>query len=182
MSRRFGRQQKRRMRAEIAQLADAESSLRDALHMQAGLTSHIRQKLDQYRSQLSDVAGVLGENFIALDPQMLKRTLDQVDNMRMPAPCSMMDYLTLMKAEARCGNMRMTEEIIEMVLFSGRYQFDEVMRQMHFVVKCNKPGMEIAYAVSESAIRSHDPNELADNITRILRQGIKNAIIELRAK
>ena len=65
MSRRYGRNQKRRARAEIAQLEQRTAEL------QAGMRSQTWE-ISRQQSQLNDVARIMGTNFIGLHPALWK--------------------------------------------------------------------------------------------------------------
>lgn len=71
MSRRFGRNQRRRARAEIAQLEQKVADLSSAMEMDRALLRQQTQKIGALRGQLENVARIMGTNFIGLEPKLL---------------------------------------------------------------------------------------------------------------
>lgn len=70
MSRRYGRNQKRRARAEIAQLEQTTANLRTGMAQDRALLQRQRRDIDERDEQLKLVAQVLGTNFIGLRPAL----------------------------------------------------------------------------------------------------------------
>lgn len=72
MSRRFGRQQKRKMRAQIADMETRISNLQEALAMQQGLSRNMSSRLDEMRGTFNVLERVLGPYFIGLPPKQVE--------------------------------------------------------------------------------------------------------------
>lgn len=70
MSRRYGRNQKRRARAAIAQLEQKATDLQTGMAMDRALLRSQTQRIEEQREQLKDVARILGTNFIGLQPAL----------------------------------------------------------------------------------------------------------------
>lgn len=71
MSRRFGRQQKRKMRAQIAELERANVGLQAAYDMNSELTKHLSRNLNEMRETFSNLESVLGPHFIGLPTKVV---------------------------------------------------------------------------------------------------------------
>ncbi len=72
MSRRYGRNQKRRARAEIAKLEQRTTELQTGMEMDRALLQSQGAKLSAQDARLKFVAKVLGTDFIGLEPALWK--------------------------------------------------------------------------------------------------------------
>src|SRR4051812_45424239 len=65
MSRRFGRNQRRRMREELAAKSSSIGSLEAARAMDQGLLRYQSEKLDDYKEMLHEVRSMVGQAAVA---------------------------------------------------------------------------------------------------------------------
>lgn len=137
MSRRYGRNQKRRALARIEQLELAAA----ALHIAA---SQARDSAAFARAELEHVREALGENFIGLSPMQIAYRLNaQRDPLDWKHPIGGENDLVTMHA----------------LSFQCRDESDRHEYQMHF--RFDLAGQTVGYAVSEPAIRRTPPKHLA---------------------
>lgn len=150
MSRRYGRNQKRQAQARIAELEEAYWML-DGLHQ------HTVRQRDRLREQLDRVTQALGPNFIGLDPveAALSSVLPHAGRFRMLAPND--DAVTM-----QMMSMRVTD--------AG----DSADCRMH--IRATLAGGDVAYAISESALRDCDATFLAQQITRQMAPALVKAL------
>lgn len=74
MSRRYGRQQKRKAREQIAQLEQEAKRWRDAYELNVPM---LEKQLRQKRAALETVAEVLGANFVGLPAEQLAQRVER---------------------------------------------------------------------------------------------------------
>lgn len=177
MSRRFGRNQRRKMRERIA---DLEAAYR----IESGLRAYIRRERDNLSHALGVVERVLGRHFAGLPPQTVhdslcgerERVRISLDEPPMltpfPAPLAMLDVNT------RCRT-------VEAWLLHCEVGLDELRNQVHIIVAykgANAP--RSAYFISQQAIAQMRacPEDLAMRLAPMLAQSLLDAIKPDRAR
>lgn len=143
MSRRYGRNQRRRARAHVAEL---EAQAAELQHQ----ASSARFEANTYRWQVADVREVLGPHFMGLPPQMLGPEiwrLYELDRALLPGPA---------------------DDVIEVRAMTYETVFDSTKppHYMHFLVRL--AGGEVAYAISSAALRNAPAEVVARQIGRQL--------------
>lgn len=158
MSRRYGRNQKRRARADIAQLEQKATALQAGMAMDRELLRNQTQRIDELRAQLEDVAQIMGTDFIGLEPALWKFS----DKHKL-------DYL---RCPVDGGDVLM--HTMRARITSDRLRPDYAV---HF--RAELAGEQVGYTISECALRDAPEGlivrRLADEMARLL-------MIELRKK
>lgn len=158
MSRRYGRNQKRRAREEIAQREQAIASLLTGMAQDRALLQRQRMDIAERDDQLKFVAKVLGTNFIGLRPALYEfREKHQSDYFRHQVN----------GAAALMHTMR-----TNITTASDRPDY-----RVHFRVSLK--GESVGYAISECALWDEDESIL---IPRIASEMAELLIREMRKK
>lgn len=134
MSRRYGRNQKRRAAAEIAELKDRIVELNYGITLANALSRQLAVDKAKLQSQLDYVVRTLGPNFIGLPaPEAAFKVTEEV---------------------RRRGDFRMlvpgSDEIATMHLLSVEDSDDDVRNQIHLRVRLAE--RDVGYAISKQAI------------------------------
>lgn len=144
MSRRFGRQQKRKMRAQIADLERANAGLQSAYDLNIGLTKHLSRSLNEMRETFSNLEGVLGPYFIGLPPKVVS-VREIHDVYQMPelsrAPIKPWDGRDLNDLEYKV-------HALENTMLESEYR--AMLGYMH--VRLNGPAGDFAYSTTRQAL------------------------------
>jgi hypothetical protein len=130
MSKRFGRNQRRRAREHIAQLAADSARWQEAHARESGLLRHVSNKLRAMESQMADLATALGVNYVGLPAREIVMKANDLarDSFRMLTPSSAVAAMDLMRVDSH---------------------HDE-RSQMHVRVRVG--GSVVAYAISVEAL------------------------------
>lgn len=187
MSRRFGRNQKRRLREELAamqsaagmQASMARGNAERANRAEESCTGALVREA-QIRQMLEATGAMVGRQALAagiptnFNADWLKHGKK---NFRLPVP--------VFAAEAPSYGVRCTEEAVMvhdeiMRLLEVEAVRSQVSRAMH--VRVTFDDIPIGYALSDSALRSLPETMLADRIARELRPLLVNAIQELKGR
>lgn len=153
MSRRYGRNQKRKARQQIAKLTrDLEGCSRDMILL--------RRQLNDARWQLDNVREALGPNFIGLPPELLVRRVLEIGE----------NYDFRYPALGRELNM-------QSLVYRSFSDKERHVHQLHFRVEL--AGQQVGYAISDPALRSAPADWLARNIgheiARVLVHDLREA-------
>lgn len=156
MSRRYGRNQKRRARAEIAKLEQKAANLQTGMEMDRALIRHQSQKIEEHREQLNFVASILGTNFIGLKPALWKFS----DKHRL-------DYF---RCPVAGGDVMMHTMRTGITDGNGRPDY-----MVHFHVEL--AGETGSYAISECALRDGPEDyivrRISDEMSRLLMDELR---------
>lgn len=158
MTRRYGRNQKRRARAQAAEMEKMIISLRDGMVMDRALLEQQRRRIDKQDEQLKLVAKVLGTNFIGLEP-----ALWEFKDKNLP------DWL---RRPVQGGDVMM--HVMKAYITEAKDRPDYMM---HFRVKLMDE--VVGYAISECALRD-GPDEYI--VHRIGEEMATLLVAELRKK
>lgn len=181
MSRRFGRNQRRRMREELAAKESAVSSLHKAMSIARALLAEQSSKISRMLDWVQDVRDMVGPFAIAAgeplhDEYMLASgTRAYRVGVQQPASatlCSGSEFSVSIASEMHIETMRLLE-----VKFIG----DAMRAQMHCMVRLDDG--DVAYAISDSALRRMSDVELekhflphvAEKLSRLLARRIAAA-------
>lgn len=151
MSRRYGRNQKRRARAEIAKLEQRATELQTGMAMDRALMRSQTEKLNAQAARLKFVANVLGTNFIGLEPALWKfRDEHRPDYFRCPVDG---------------GDVLMHTMRANITTAPDRHDY-----MVHFHVEL--AGESVAYSISECALRDGPEDyivrRISDEMGRLL--------------
>lgn len=156
MSRRYGRNQKRRARAEIAQLEQRTTEL------QAGMRSQTLE-ISRQQSQLNDVARIMGTNFIGLQPAL-----------RMFSDKHLPDWF---RAHVQGGAVMMHTMRTHITTAPDRPDY-----MMHF--RATLMDEVVGYAISECALRDGPEDYLvrciAEEMARLLMAELRKKFVRSR--
>lgn len=176
MSRRYGRNQKRRAREELqaveSQVAAAESQvakLHAAREMDAGLMAHIGRKLDRAEKFVGRVLDVVNRFSTLDDASDHPGGAVGAPSFRMPVE----QRMSLSSMSDRQQD-RIRAEIMHVI--NCKSFFDYIAPEMHLRVEL--AGGEVGYAISDTALKRMGEDELYDTIivpmARQLVREIKN--------
>lgn len=151
MSRRYGRNQKRRARAAIARLEQRATELQTGMAMDRALLRSQTQRIDELRAQLKDVAEIMGTDFIGLEPALWKfNDKHKLDYLRCPVD----------GGDVLIHTMRTK-------ITSDRLRPDYMV---HF--RAELAGETVGYAISECALRDapegYIVRRISDEMARLL--------------
>jgi hypothetical protein len=156
MSRRYGRNQKRRARAEIAKLEQVAAELQAGMEMDRGLLQFQAREINRQQSQLNDVARIMGTNFIGLQPALWK-----FSDKHQP------DYF---RCRVNDGDVQM--HVMRTHIASAPDRPDYMM---HFRVEL--AGEPVGYAISECALRDGPEDYvvrcIAEEMARLLMSELR---------
>lgn len=161
MSKRFGRNQRRKLREEIAFLK-AEVDQCDRL------LSSVRHELAMYRDVADRTAKVLGDYFISLPVKTVGvKHIPDFFNFQNPLPATPV---------WPWGNLRPTMEALSYIdseIMVGRTTFDQLRGQMH--IRFSSGLGQVAYAVSRNAFS----NITTTAAIRIVAEGLADCLVEM---
>jgi len=151
MSRRYGRNQKRRARAEIAKLEQRTAELQTGMAMDRALLRSQTEKLNAQATRLKFVATVLGTDFIGLEPALWEfRDKHRQDFFR---------------ARVKDGDVMMHTMRTHIITDPFRPDY-----MVHFRVQL--AGEAVGYAISECALRDGPEDyivrHISDEMARLL--------------
>lgn len=172
MSKRFGRNQKRRMREQLVQQQAQISNLETARALDAGLLRYQRRKVEDYVQIIQDVRETLGDNHIALPPDVGQMVVpDDQTAFQVPLrqPLQMYDYAADIGA---MSTKALSEYLHVLLVKSAVRDFGH-----HVIVGADLAGKKSRYAISDDGLRNirRDRLELilAENIARHLVDQLK---------
>lgn len=145
MSKRYGRNQKRRARERIAQLESARA-------MDQGLLAHVRRKLNDAEQVIDHARKVLG-NDVALPP---------LDRGYHPSPLGgdfrMAEPTRSFSRTDKNSPIFLEHKVIQMRQLLSRIEFRDYPRAVHFYVRLDDGN--VAYAIDERAFLQMRSDEL----------------------
>lgn len=168
MSRRFGRNQKRKMRAEIAHVMEREAKLSEAYWREQDLMVRMSKDNEQLRETINLTEKVLGAYFATLPP----KTLEVNEEIDMPENYHRMDYprMSLTGLWDRSAPLEAKLHFIDAAVMNGETWVDELKKQMH--ISFRSPAGEVRYGFSPNAF-NNIPRErvvtyIAENMAEFL--------------
>lgn len=144
MSKRFGRNQRRKMREQLAAATEKSDRFEQAWRHQAGLLSHMHRENADLRTQLDNAKAVIGRYHPAFPPERVTLGYLPAPGERYRIPVGPGEMATL----------------ATMTITAGR---DNVFNEVHF--RLIHGDVVAAYAVSETAMRNCEPSQLCEQIT-----------------
>ncbi|WP_343577965.1 hypothetical protein [Pseudomonas sp.] len=169
MSKRFGRNQKRKMRSRI-------EALDTAIAMDRGLLAHQTRLLNEKDDALQMVARVLGDYFIGL-PVHTQQVDQLMERMRLPKRIPIRELMFQ-------SNERI-EHVVERAVhvldcFAPEHMVDELRNMQH--IRIRSVHGDAAYAISEMAMRNAPPEYMAQMIGREVAEYVVRKIMPRRAR
>lgn len=161
MSKRFGRNQKRKLKTEVVGLKNQVSGLTKDKDWYYKNTS-------QYKQALDDIRGYLGKYFSGLPPQELSVLEDHIcfDSFRIAAHSFHKAYHEdpLALADSICQILHLDVASVE--LFK-----DKIRGSVHVTLRTNKG--DLRYAFAEEVIVGMDQEVLERHLSRVFSQELK---------
>lgn len=156
MGNRFGRNQKRKMRADLERWQEAH-------RRECELASWLREKGRRDKETVERVAKVLGEHFIALEPKTLMAR-ELIGYLRLPRVGDSIFDMDV--SPDTCESVEMAIEELEANWMELRA--DKLTGKQFVLLK--SPGGDVGYALSRTALllNGADANRLADEVARAM--------------
>lgn len=176
MSRRFGRNRRRRAREEIANLAEArDEAIKDAASWNA-VADRQRERAQLFEAQVATVRRVLGDT-VALPPVerlMLERDARNVaiSGLQVEAPGKPLEFVD----DDCLATDRTTFEIMTLdVLEAGLDLSDPnaLYRQPHAYLRSRETG-ELRYAIAPEVLAKLDERDIIQRIAHLLAKNMAN--------
>jgi hypothetical protein len=189
MSRRFGRNQKRRMREELAaadgevlRLAGEARGLRYDLGSARGSAEQAQHEVHELRRMIDDIARAVGDQCVLLRvPQKLVLDFGHVIgpsfhyDIQRPMP-QLASYGEMTATNIACHRYNEIMNVLECDVL-----LDHLSRQVHVEVSVGPYGMK-RYAISNSALRYMSARSLASSIAQPLANHVAANLQALREK
>lgn len=163
MSRRFGRQQKRRLRAELAEKENNIARLTEAVSMSNGLASSLRSKMEEHREYLAYIVNTIDRvapNSALLPPKTVMYDVDVRagvlhGTIRLARSLPMFNGIDGPSGDALDGACQtITLHQLETTIERDRFDLS-----VHAHVRLVDTNNHSAYAVSASAAQRMNPSE-----------------------
>lgn len=183
MSRRFGRNQKRRMREEIAQAQrQAETSLVSSLHA-ANMRREAENRTRELQEYMDEFAQTVGRYALAAgEPTRFDADWLQTGqkNFRMMVPLPPMYVFSQFDRNERKPMLPRDMAVEIMRLLEVEAIHSEASRDMHCMVSFDD--IQIGYAISDHALRIIPEPVLVEKIAREMKPLLAEAIHKLKGK
>lgn len=163
MSRRFGRNQRRRMREQLAAQEAEGQRWQDAYHREVGLLHHVREKKRDLEETLQAIYALVGPWSIVAPPHPVELQ-PGMTSIRLPVP-----------DQPAAASMKAVQpfEILHAVEVAASRE--EFRRLMHLQLSCR--GEKVRYSISEEAL--YRPSEaIRAFVTRQLAPQLVEALLE----
>lgn len=165
MSRRFGRNQRRRLREELSQATADKTRFEIAWQHEAGLTMHMREKNDRARETLLEIYEMVSRYSVVAPPLDIK-----VDDPRQDKLC-----LLGLPPSIFSANLD-TLQIVTLYAVQAAVREDGFRHAFHATLTYN--GESVAYALSEEVILNSPESVLRRRIEREIAPRLVRAIIQ----
>lgn len=178
MSKRFGRNQRRRAREAIAALEAKAANLEEAYRRETGLMRDISRRLQDANDHARAVAEIVGSNAIAAgEPITLQyQCMKNARDFRLAVPPMRAEY-SLMTTQSASMEFIMDET---MHLLQCDAVASLTSHEMHCYVQLANGS--IGYAISGAALMQRDNRELIELIVPKIARGLVEAIKKARGK
>lgn len=175
MSRRFGRNQRRRAREEQARLSADLGRTNEALSMSTALATDRGQRLQELTAELQRAKDLLPANSVLMRPQAVpvdgeprhRIELDATDH-------GDMSFLQLVEAPT------VTFQSVPLDVLLTEVKREELAPMLHCRVKF--AGADLCYAISEKAMDAMPRKYLAEQLTRELTRQFTPALAKALGK
>lgn len=168
MPKRFGRNQKRKMRAQIEHWQEAHKR-------ESELASYLRYKGQRDAETVERVADVLGEHFAALDPKTV--TADRLRRyLRLPAVRS--SIMNVHYGIDRCEQVMTVLDELETHWMKLK---GDVLTGQQFVILSSPEG-DMGYALSSGQVVTRHADDLAKEVAHAMSHHLAIAFRKLGAK
>lgn len=166
MGNRFGRQQKRQMRAAIAERDNQVEQLLAVLDERNRRLSASLGMIADLQWIIHEARRVLGEYWVGLPPQEVKVDRIPEDNwerIRLHLPFSPAELRPYDQQEI-LASMSKAINYIEMMCMRGEFRFDDYRQEAHVIFRT--PQGDAAYAFSKMTFRRCDPQFVAARLAK----------------
>ena len=176
MSKRFGRNQRRRARQEIFRLQEEKNKWEKAYHRDTGI---FEQRLRRYEHQLERIVRILGPNFIGLEAQIKEcSTIDEYLKLRIRIQKALL-YDPMSADFPPTWDILQERELDKFIFYlekdTAKFR-GEHSGIMHFRLKCTN-GTQAAYAIDFNQLydlrREHLVQILTENFSYMIANYIE---------
>ena len=177
MGKRFGRNQKRKLKSEIEVLKQQLQGYKFALESQNEFLKIEKEKSASLGDTVERVAKVLGQNFIALPA---KDCIDKYATMYDRAQILLADRHTPDYKREQLLPAIVNECIGELELHKAQACFDDLYGAVH--MRYHSPEGEVRYSMSRTAWENLSDEVLFDMLHKEISRSMAKVILELREK
>jgi hypothetical protein len=161
MSKRFGRNQRRRMREQVA-------GLEQAVQMDRALLQRQRGELHELSEEIRDAKAIVGAYSVVLEPDRLRVNGPPRDVVELPLPLLPNDEFVL--ADDDSAPPSYVEERVPLSVMLARVDEDQMKRAVH--VRVEFAGGQWGYGMSQQAMAKLPARQLTKTIARELARVI----------
>ncbi len=167
MSRRFGRNQRRRLREELAAAQTAKDRFETAWHREAGLLRHVSDKRQEAEERLLEIYEMLPALCMLAPPK--RREVQSLDT----------PFYAVAPPRGR-PDLGDTVPIVALHAVSAAVDEDLLRHSLHATLTCK--GEKVAYAVTEEALYGMGEQQLVRLVERQIAPLLTKALIECLRK
>lgn len=171
MSRRFGRNRRRRMREEIQYLHERTAELREAVNLQENLAAYSFHQKKEAEDQLRRIAEIVGDRFFGLDPAYTRVNAKFYNNTFMMAVAQGLSYAP--SSPCYPIDTEATFQPLELVLLELRDETDYFTNRIHVRLGNDH---EVRYAISKRALDDAPKDVLVSILSRQLALALANSL------
>lgn len=162
MSKRFGRNQRRRAREALADREERILQLGSALDMQRGLAKHLRERLDELQQVLEDAVEIAGPMSVLFFASTAAVDFEPRRTLEVPAK----QVLSSDECMQLKGSISATFGVQRLPVMLAHIDRDALDRAVHLMVEFN--GKKVGYAASESALQLRRGEFMERELLRVL--------------
>lgn len=174
MSKRFGRNQRRRAREALADREERILQLGCALDMQRGHVKHLRERPDELQQVLEDAMDMAGRMSV-----LFPASTTAVDfEPRRTFEVQVKQVLSFDECKQLKGSISATFGVQRLPVMLARIDRDALDRAVHLMVEFN--GKKVGYAVSDSALQLRRGEFMERELLRVLPKVIDHHLFGSR--
>lgn len=171
MSRRFGRNQKRRMREALVRQQQVTANRQEVIDQSVLQIERLRQHINHQSSIIEHVKEVLGRHFVALEAQDVKMEI-------LPRIFRWPRYTDIRTAFSLMGEDAMSEVLEDMMLYPIETKLGELREEV--VVRVVTPCGDAAMYVSQDALMRMSDDRLRRTLTQEVADQLAMFIVKMR--
>ncbi len=162
MSKRFGRNQRRKLRAELAHVLEQEAKL-------STLMAKLSRDNDELRETINLTERVLGKYFVTLPPKTVDISYaERLEYLELPLPDK---PSTVLYPEDRSGLLMEKIRAVTTAIMRGDTWVDDLMGKIH--IKFYSQAGEVRYCFAKDAFRYVPPERVATYIAQNMAEHLK---------
>lgn len=169
MSKRFGRNQRRKLRAELAHVLEREAKLSTSYWREQELMAKLSRDNDELRETINLTERVLGKHFVTLPPKTVDISYaERLEYLELSLPDK---PSTVIYPEDRSGLLMEKIRAVTAAIMRGETWVDDLVGKMH--IKFYSPTGEVRYCFAKDAFRYVPPERVATYITHNMAEHLK---------